>query len=658
MSCGFCAPFQMAIEDEELDAISPHQSKELSDDMDGGDASSSPRRSTTASPGLESIPEGFKEKSEDSEERQAKAEGDQVALAEGERETQADEVEEEEEEIERDFDEGATALYHSLQNKDWENVIALLEEAPEETMVWITRKDPADPKKLRWRILPIHAAIVFAAPDSVVEAILKTYPAGPKKQDDQGMTPLHLAFRLSAAESVVSLIYEAYPEAKDVLDKKGRTPLILAQTCKGSNKAAFLRVLEQGPRPSAADIEARLKKISEEKELEIETVRKQAEEKQSDLRKEIEALQVALVKNKETSQVLVDHITLLETDQNVKEADMVALVKLREEKEELELKIDVLRKEEINVIKLQERDQLEEDCQLLRKDIRVLKEQLAKRTANEAVLAGQVASLAQQLSETSHNNNDSTNAFVARIDNLEEERKNMRASIHILTHKLFKVGNVVKSMGDDQDRMIEQAKHQETQIVKSIDALSAIMDQLTLQGNWISSAMEERQQLRESVERQQAELNEQQKVRDEIFSAAKEHGELLIVASSKNTTFLNTITSIKGVLAEAMAEELKELPNEESSYRNADELVDQVMEQILPKSSEDEEQEKPVNEEPTVESTGEEPADKTTEEASAEVTEDEEKEKEAAKPTLPVVKESQGIAVPSAEEMAEEKKDD
>jgi len=49
--------------------------------------------------------------------------------------------------------------------------------------------------KLRWRMLPLHAALMFQAPFGVVEALLEAHPAAAAAKDDQGMLPLHLALR-------------------------------------------------------------------------------------------------------------------------------------------------------------------------------------------------------------------------------------------------------------------------------------------------------------------------------------------------------------------------------------------------------------------------------------------------------------------------------
>jgi myosin heavy subunit len=79
-------------------------------------------------------------------------------------------------------------------------------------------------KVMRWRMLPIHAAIIFNAPVGVIKGLLKAYPAGTTCADDQGMLPLHLAFRSQSEEEVVLALLDVYPEAMERGDLKGRVP--------------------------------------------------------------------------------------------------------------------------------------------------------------------------------------------------------------------------------------------------------------------------------------------------------------------------------------------------------------------------------------------------------------------------------------------------
>jgi myosin heavy subunit len=77
-------------------------------------------------------------------------------------------------------------------------------------------------------MLPLHAAIIFNAPLTVIKGLLKVYPHATTYTDDQGMLPLHLAFRSQSEEDIVLALLDVYPEAMERGDSKGRVPSQLA----------------------------------------------------------------------------------------------------------------------------------------------------------------------------------------------------------------------------------------------------------------------------------------------------------------------------------------------------------------------------------------------------------------------------------------------
>jgi len=225
-----------------------------------------------------------------------------------------------------DFDKVPTQLYLLLQKKDWEGSIDRSSSHTEEARTWVSRKEFDG--KLRWRLLPLHAAIIFKAPENVIEALLGAYPKGAESKDDQGMLPLHLAFRNGSTEGVVNLLLVAYPQSIDVKDRKGRIPLVLAQASTSPNRDAFMRALERGPTYYAvaaaaterAAVTAELRAIFDAKLIEI---KNQHQHELVDLRGEyigekrmledrVVDLETELNRTQETSQVLVDHVNSLE----------------------------------------------------------------------------------------------------------------------------------------------------------------------------------------------------------------------------------------------------------------------------------------------------------------------------------------------------------
>mmetsp|Transcript_14762 Transcript_14762/g.23258 ORF Transcript_14762/g.23258 Transcript_14762/m.23258 type:complete len:749 (-) Transcript_14762:84-2330(-) len=232
--------------------------------------------------------------------------------------------------FERDFDKDPTLLYSLIHKKEWNEAIKHVQGNPEEARIWVSRKEKDG--RLRWRLLPVHAAIVFKAPESVVETLLAAYPKGAQSKDDQGMLPLHLAFRTGSSEAIVNILLVACPQSIDVMDRKGRIPLVLAQASTSPNREAFMRALERGPTYYAvaaaateraavtaeqrAIFEAKLMQVRQAHEHEFAAMKLEAENKQLELQNKLEDMKQELVKTQETSQVLVDHVNSLEAQLN------------------------------------------------------------------------------------------------------------------------------------------------------------------------------------------------------------------------------------------------------------------------------------------------------------------------------------------------------
>lgn len=130
--------------------------------------------------------------------------------------------------LECDYDQCPSELYQAIEAKRWDVVFSLFRKEPaqakEQAATWVVRKEPTG--RLRWRLLPVHAAVIFQAPINLVEKLLQECPQAAQAKDDQGMLPLHLAFRTKTTcwETVEELV-TLHPQAVLVKDRKGRTPL-------------------------------------------------------------------------------------------------------------------------------------------------------------------------------------------------------------------------------------------------------------------------------------------------------------------------------------------------------------------------------------------------------------------------------------------------
>ncbi|KAL3903266.1 MAG: hypothetical protein SGILL_010509, partial [Bacillariaceae sp.] len=147
--------------------------------------------------------------------------------------------------LECDYDTQCTKLYKVIEDKQWEEVLYYLESSkfydttiftslmgndpdPPSVQVrtWVTALDESG--DVRWCQLPLHAAITFQAPFSVIARLVQIYPKSVRCADDQDMLPLHYAFRFGAEDEVVSLLLEKFPQAIGKKAVKDRLPLDMA----------------------------------------------------------------------------------------------------------------------------------------------------------------------------------------------------------------------------------------------------------------------------------------------------------------------------------------------------------------------------------------------------------------------------------------------
>jgi len=134
-----------------------------------------------------------------------------------------------------DYDSSPTQLYELLESSSWERARSRCRSHPEEVRTWIVRKDKSH--AVRWKLLPLHAAIIFQSPNFLVSALMEQYPQATARQDDQGMLPLHLAFRHKHEdEDLLELLLVQYPKAVLLKDRRDRVPLEHGRESKFSAK--------------------------------------------------------------------------------------------------------------------------------------------------------------------------------------------------------------------------------------------------------------------------------------------------------------------------------------------------------------------------------------------------------------------------------------
>lgn len=143
-----------------------------------------------------------------------------------------------------DYDIEVTQLYNYIENRQWEKAIARIDSHSHEARTWIFRRNPDDPKKIKWRLLPLHACCIFRSPLAVIEGLVSAYPDAAQMKDDQNMLPIHLACRNGASKGVVLTLLYVFPESVCAKDRKGRTPTDLVEASESQNRDAVLSALK------------------------------------------------------------------------------------------------------------------------------------------------------------------------------------------------------------------------------------------------------------------------------------------------------------------------------------------------------------------------------------------------------------------------------
>ena len=134
------------------------------------------------------------------------------------------------------YDLNPTLLYQFIEQKSWTTVVSRCTEAKHEASTWVIRyaqkentpnQVSYDEKNfpVRWKMLPIHAAIVYNAPLDSIKSIVSAYPDGLKCGDDRKMTPLHLAAKMGMELENLIYLIDSFPQGIAFKDYKGRTPL-------------------------------------------------------------------------------------------------------------------------------------------------------------------------------------------------------------------------------------------------------------------------------------------------------------------------------------------------------------------------------------------------------------------------------------------------
>lgn len=159
--------------------------------------------------------------------------------------------------LECNYDKNPHALYLAIKTKKWLGAHKLLESVPDNDEVtgddkqrmpreeilartWIVRSK--DDGAIKWRITPLHAAVISNAPAYIIDRLIAVHPMGAQLRDDQGNLPLHLAYRDGLNQEKIDLLEKTFPGASEIENQRGYVP----SSC-GAGKA------NDEPRPDPED---------------------------------------------------------------------------------------------------------------------------------------------------------------------------------------------------------------------------------------------------------------------------------------------------------------------------------------------------------------------------------------------------------------------
>lgn len=128
--------------------------------------------------------------------------------------------------LECDYDENPSCIFQALEAREFKYAYDMFKDetatAEEECRTWIVARDLKS-DEVKFRALPLHAAMVFGAPDKLVECIFDANPNAVRGRDLKGCLPVHYAFKNNASDLIVNKLITAFPKGYFVKDKSGKS---------------------------------------------------------------------------------------------------------------------------------------------------------------------------------------------------------------------------------------------------------------------------------------------------------------------------------------------------------------------------------------------------------------------------------------------------
>jgi len=557
---------------------------------------------------------------------------------------------------ESDYDAEPTLLYSSLQKKQWAEAMAIIESTPNEARTWVYRKE-AKGTKIRWRLLPLHGAIIFQAPAEVVESLLLIFPEGASERDDEGSLPIHLAYKRGAAAAVCKLLLEAFPNSIDIADRKGRTPKHLAATSTGPKHREFVFAMKnhllalRAARVAAraeerAKFGQKLEQFKNEHLKEVAAIEEQKCEELAKLQERNMDLENELLKTQEASQVLVDHVADLEeqlaekeqaeqelqgkVEEENKMKDEVnelneQLESMQEQVNQLLLEKDVLNEsldqvvaaaemekkalEDSNAIQEKEISDLRQENEKAQSDIVLLKAQIEERQNTEKALSVKFEALDLRHLEHIEKTESITKKHTEDFEKVAEERDILKNTVRELTEKLQQIDTCLEGMVEEQNVIVREAELQEAEMAVVAKEHARILEEVSRQQANDAKAQEARDVIDALIQAQEEAYLSHTESRKKIVDSIDLHAKKAEESSRKKLLVQNVealqdkIQKTRERVVGGLSEDVVTIvPEEKKSFVGAED----VQQQTEQSQEEERESTSEVHEESTVEEVREE----------------------------------------------------
>lgn len=125
------------------------------------------------------------------------------------------------------YDEGATPLFQSLEEGQWDAATEILKHQPEQAKIWVESTGTVD-TTFQWSLfkrLPLHEAVRRQAPLPLLVRLLRAHPEAVRSRTQFGELPLHLAVECGAPTVAIHLLATHHWMGCHSQDQSGRTPL-------------------------------------------------------------------------------------------------------------------------------------------------------------------------------------------------------------------------------------------------------------------------------------------------------------------------------------------------------------------------------------------------------------------------------------------------